>query len=79
MDRKKQLNAYSVGRITHPKQYRTITPRGAAGIQSFLDNWYNNHRLHGSLDYLTPMEYKEKRKLELEDSEGKNSYEFVTT
>ncbi|SHH27154.1 Integrase core domain-containing protein [Tepidibacter thalassicus DSM 15285] len=24
-------------------------------------NWYNNHRLHGSLDYLTPMEYKEKR------------------
>lgn len=22
-------------------------------------NWYNNHRLHGSLDYLTPMEYKE--------------------
>lgn len=26
-------------------------------------NWYNNHRLHGSLDYLTPMEYKEKKKL----------------
>lgn len=24
-------------------------------------NWYNNHRLHGSLDYLTPMEYKEKQ------------------
>ena len=23
-------------------------------------NWYNNHRLHGSLNYLTPMEYKEK-------------------
>jgi putative transposase len=22
-------------------------------------NWYNNHRLHGSLNYLTPMEYKE--------------------
>ena len=21
-------------------------------------NWYNNHRLHGSLGYLTPMEYK---------------------
>ena len=21
-------------------------------------NWYNNHRLHGSLNYLTPMEYK---------------------
>ena len=24
-------------------------------------NWYNNHRLHGSLDYQTPMEYKEKQ------------------
>lgn len=24
-------------------------------------NWYNNRRLHGSLGYLTPMEYKEKR------------------
>ena len=23
-------------------------------------NWYNNHRLHGLLNYLTPMEYKEK-------------------
>jgi putative transposase len=23
-------------------------------------NWYNNHRLHGSLNYLTPMEYKGK-------------------
>lgn len=21
-------------------------------------NWYNNHRIHGSLDYLTPVEYK---------------------
>ena len=21
-------------------------------------NWYNNHRLHGSLNYLTPIEYK---------------------
>lgn len=29
-------------------------------------NWYNNHRLHGSLDYLTPMEYKEKWKLEVQ-------------
>jgi transposase InsO family protein len=27
-------------------------------------NWYNNHRLHGSLGYLTPMEYKEKMGLE---------------
>ena len=24
-------------------------------------NWYNNHRIHGSLDYLTPIEYKKKR------------------
>ena len=24
-------------------------------------NWYNNHRLHGLLGYLTPMEYKEKQ------------------
>lgn len=23
-------------------------------------NWYNNHRIHGSLDYLTPTEFKEK-------------------
>jgi len=22
-------------------------------------NWYNNKRIHGSLDYLTPMEYRE--------------------
>lgn len=22
-------------------------------------NWYNNHRLHGSLGYLTPTEYRE--------------------
>lgn len=21
-------------------------------------HWYNNHRIHGTLDYLTPMEYK---------------------
>ncbi|MGL5767359.1 MAG: IS3 family transposase, partial [Sarcina sp.] len=21
-------------------------------------NWYNNHRIHGSLDYMTPVEYK---------------------
>ena len=30
-------------------------------------NWYNNHRLHGSLDYLTPMEYKEKQANEIQD------------
>ena len=29
-------------------------------------NWYNNHRLHGSLNYLTPMEYKEKMRLEVQ-------------
>ena len=23
-------------------------------------NWYNNHRIHGTLNYLTPIEYKEK-------------------
>lgn len=23
-------------------------------------NWYNNYRQHGSLNYLTPIEYKEK-------------------
>lgn len=23
-------------------------------------NWYNNHRIHGSLGYMTPVEYKEK-------------------
>lgn len=23
-------------------------------------NWYNNHRIHGSLDYMTPIEYKGK-------------------
>ena len=40
-------------------------------------NWYNNHRLHGSLDYLTPMEYKEK-KLEVQYFGGKIPYEFVT-
>ena len=25
-------------------------------------NWYNNHRIHGSLDYLTPVEYRIDRK-----------------
>jgi putative transposase len=30
-------------------------------------NWYNNHRLHGSLDYLTPMEYKEKQANGIQD------------
>jgi transposase InsO family protein len=24
-------------------------------------NWYNNHRIHGSLDYLTPKEYRERK------------------
>lgn len=24
-------------------------------------NWYNNHRIHGSLGYLTPMEYRRKK------------------
>jgi transposase InsO family protein len=24
-------------------------------------NWYNNHRIHGALDYLTPKEYKERK------------------
>ncbi len=39
-------------------------------------NWYNNHRLHGSLDYLTPMEYKEKQ-LSFEESKHKFSCEFA--
>ncbi|WP_408608430.1 IS3 family transposase [Caminicella sporogenes] len=21
-------------------------------------NWYNNHRIHGALNYLTPVEYR---------------------
>jgi len=40
-------------------------------------NWYNNHRLHGSLDYLTLIEYKEQKRLESERAESKNSYEIV--
>ncbi|WP_223805904.1 IS3 family transposase [Ornithinibacillus gellani] len=28
-------------------------------------NWFNNIRIHGSLDYLTPMEYKHKHQTEL--------------
>lgn len=32
-----RLNTPSVGRITHPNQHRTITPREAARIQSFPD------------------------------------------
>lgn len=28
-------------------------------------NWYNNHRIHGGLDYLTPVEYKQAKELEL--------------
>ena len=40
-------------------------------------NWYNNHRLHGSLDYQTPMEYKEKQ-LSLNGSNDKISCEFAS-
>ncbi len=39
-------------------------------------NWYNNHRLHGALDYLTPREYKE-RQLILKNSGNKISCEFA--
>lgn len=34
-----RLNTPSVGRITHPEQHRTLTPREAARIQSFKDTY----------------------------------------
>lgn len=34
-----RLNTPSVGRITHPYNHRTITPREAARLQSFPDNY----------------------------------------
>lgn len=42
-------------------------------------NWYNNHRIHGSLDYLTPVEYKNKKRLESESKDNIGSNEFVAT
>lgn len=35
-------------------------------------NWYNNIRLHGSLDYLTPREYKEAKEKEKEKEKTRN-------
>jgi len=29
-------------------------------------NWFNNFRIHGSLDYLTPTEYKRRNKAQLQ-------------
>ena len=40
-------------------------------------NWYNNHRLHGSLGYLTPREYK-KRQPVLKNSGNKIFCEFAS-
>ncbi len=40
-------------------------------------NWYNNHRLHDSLDYLTPREYKE-RQLTVKNFGNKISCEFAS-
>lgn len=42
-------------------------------------NWYNNYRIHGSLDYLTPIEYKNKKRLESKCAEDKGSNGFIAT
>jgi len=40
-------------------------------------NWYNNHRIHGSLNYMSPIEYK--KGLESGYVENKGMNEFVAT
>lgn len=42
-------------------------------------NWYNNHRIHGSLNYLTPIDYKNRSSLELKNAEVTEANEFVAT
>src|SRR5690554_6493023 len=42
-------------------------------------NWYNNHRIHSSLKYLTPIEYKNRSSLELKNAKVTEVNEFVAT
>ena len=46
--------------LTHHEDYRTRA-EARASIFEYLEVFYNNHRLHSSLGYVTPAAYEQSR------------------